>query len=44
MGHISCSWVGSEQNEPLALPFYFLFSLISLGSKTASLDSPRPTG
>ena len=25
------------QNEPLALPFYFLFSLISLGSKTASL-------
>ena len=25
------------QNEPLALPFYFLLSLISLGSKTASL-------
>ena len=40
--HSSIIWEWIEidmllQNEPLALPFYFLFSLISLGSKTASL-------
>ena len=40
--HSSIIWEWIEidmllQNEPLALPFYFLLSLISLGSKTASL-------